>query len=164
MLDCMLRRTGAWSPAPMAIWTHCVELFTSRQLSWEFKCTLLFLSPQTKSELRHLAGWIWLMNLTVFGGLSPAALDHLSYLTGLQGSDVKLLNTVIISQVALSTQLLERGRNLKVHEGNLTSFSSACQIFWSSPLAKSMSCNSWRNLWLIKEDKRFFRFKTKIIE
>lgn len=62
------------------------------------------------------------MNLTVFGGLSPAALDHLSNLTGLQGSDVKLLNTVIISQVALSTQLLEWGRNLKVHEGNLTSF------------------------------------------
>lgn len=62
------------------------------------------------------------MNLTVFGGLSPAALDHPSSLTGLQGSDVKLLNTVIISQVALSTQLLEWGRNLKVHEGNLTSF------------------------------------------
>lgn len=60
------------------------------------------------------------MNLTVFGGLPLAALDHLSYLIGLEvaRSDVKLLNTVTVSQVAVSTQLLECGRNLKAREGN----------------------------------------------
>lgn len=108
-----------------------------------FKCTLPFLSPKTKSGLRHLTGWIWLMNLIVFGGLSLAALGHLSCLSGLEVARVwcKVMNTVMVSQAAVSTQLLQWGRNLKVHEGNITGFSSACQIFWSLPLAKSMTYN-----------------------
>lgn len=102
----------------MAVWIHCIEVFSSMQLFGKFRCALPFLPSQ-----RKVLGWMETScrldltrvpdSLRPSGACSPQSPFLSHWFGGCKGL-MESYWTQVLSPVQLAREFLHRGRNLKV--------------------------------------------------